>query len=221
MNPAGSATASASTSPSTYVPDAGTPCTLCLYCDLSQSSAQGLFASNSTANPSKVWKITVNNQSTIIKDDDLVLPKNGNNLVQVQVTFNLNGGTFTDMGMAGPTLDLSELLTSAALRLTIIVARNRRNKGSTSTFASPFAMGQNNNLACTVFDGVVPAATLNNANAPSVLLPIGTPALNSGSPAGNRDSYLMLVAVTGNVTTAAQTNLFFTDSHDPEMEIGM
>lgn len=219
MNPAGSATASATERPSTYVPDAGTSCTFCLFCDLSQNPAQGLFASNSTANPSKVWKITVNGQPTFIKDDDLVLPKNGNNLVQVQVTFNLRGGTFTDMGMAGPTLDLSELLTSAALRLTMIVARNRRHKGSTATFASPFAMGSN--LACTIFDGVVPAATLNSSNSPSVLFPIGIPALNSGSPPGNRDSYMMLVAVTGNVTTSTQTNLFFTDSHDPEMEIGM
>ena len=218
MNPAGSATASASDKPSTYVPDKDTPCTLCLFCDLSQNAAPGLFASNSTANPSKVWKITANSQSTIIKDDDLVLPKNGNNQVQVQITFNLNGGTFTDIQMPGPALDLSGPLVMSAMRLTIIVARNRRNKGSTSTFASPFALP--NSFACSIFDGVVPAASL-SGNTPSYLFPLGVPALNSGSPPGNRDSYLMLVAVTGNVTTAAQTNLFFTDSHDPEMEIGM
>ena len=203
-------------------PDPNTPCTLFLYLDLSttQGTTNGLFANNTAANPSKVWQIAVQGVTQYVSDGDLTVPLSNNNNIQVMLTFNMNGGSFTDTtGLPGPMLNGSGTLSQSALRVTIQVARNRRKSNSKSIFASPFAL-LNSNSARAIFDGNVAAASLPGQN-PSATAPMGVPTLNSGSGNGQKDCYIFLVSITANITQANGNGLFITDSHDPEIEIGM
>ena len=214
------ATAAATAPQDTPIPDPGKDCILQLYCDLSQrqDSVNGLFADNTPANPSKVWQFVSGGSLTTVSDDKLLVPVNGGNNVKVTISFNMNGWTFTDIAMPGVPLDGSNGINSA-FRLTIVIGRNRKKAGGNAAiFASPFKNG-NNGSSVAVFDGVVSAATLSGAT-PSFTFPLGIPALNSNSP-GKKDGYKMLLAITGNATKSGVAPLFFTDGHDPEMEISM
>ena len=204
-------------------PDQGTTCTLVLQTDLSQAdfATSGLFAANTAATPSKVWQITVGQQPQNIPDDDLAFPKTNNNTIQVQINFNMAGRTFVDAtNLAGPLLlGGGGALMNSALRLTIIVSRDKKKVGNSANLGSPFAMG--NGPSCTVFDGVVAASTLNAMNPTSVLFPIGIPSLFSNAGSGKKDSYEILVSVTACVSDVSAGFIFFTQSHDPEMDISM
>ena len=213
------ATAATTVQDNPKIPDPGKDCILQLYCDLSQSqdSANGLFADDTTANPSKVWQFVSGGSLQTVSDDQLVVPVTGNNHIKVTISFNMNGWSFADMAMPGVPLDGSNG-NNRALRLTIVIGRNTKRDGNAAIFASPFKNGVNGSSVA-VFDGVVAAASLSGAT-PSFTFPLGIPALNSNSP-GKSDNYKMLIAITGNATKTGGGSLFFTDGHDPEMEISM
>ena len=168
----------------------------------------------------KSGKITVNRAPRNIPDNDLAFPKTNHNTIKVQVNFNMAGRTFVDApDLAGPVLNGSGMLANSALRFTMIVAKDKKKDGNSANVGSPFPMG--NGQSCTVFDGVTAASTLNAMSSPSVILDLGKPSLFSNAGTGKNDDYKILVSITACVSNGTSPNIFFTQSHDPEMEIGM
>lgn len=183
--------------------------------DLSNSAeiASGLFLADDTTqtNPllrSKVWL-----QSTLSNPD----PNNSSNWTVVAE----DSQALSFSSSLQPTLMLRVAganTNNPTGRLTVIVARDRYARGNANGLqnrTSPFNLG-NSTRPCAVFDsvpnsnGVFPAPV-----GGSWAASLGTVSFNSNRP-GNRDTYLLLVAI-----TVFDGSGGYTFSHDPEVEVDM